>query len=228
MAKDLVEDYINQFQELIDIAEHDDDKTIVIKFHKGLDPAIQNKVALTRDNALDFDDPEGWYEAAWKVAWNWEANKAFVESRRGISRPSRPPIPTPKAAPSPTYVFGVHWRASFQSTQICTPGATPSSLKDGPEPMDVDWTHGQTNFPIICWHCNKPGHYARECPNAFDVQIVIESGEVTYTSQYRIQTENTTIIHRTDTHTFITFESIKRRTDQNIGQKTEMHILGLG
>ena len=62
-AKDLVKDYIDWFQELINIAEYDDDKTIVIKFHKGLNPAIQNKVALTRDNALDFDDPEGWYEA---------------------------------------------------------------------------------------------------------------------------------------------------------------------
>ena len=74
-AKDLVEDYIYQFQELIDVAEYNEDKTIVIKFRKGLDPAIQNKVTLTRDNAQDFDDPEGWYEAAWKVAWNQEANK---------------------------------------------------------------------------------------------------------------------------------------------------------
>ena len=50
-AKDLVEDYIDQFQELIDVVEYDDDKTIVINFCKGLDPAIQNKVALTGDNA---------------------------------------------------------------------------------------------------------------------------------------------------------------------------------
>ena len=55
----MVEDYIDWFQELIDIAEYYDDKTIVIKFHKGLNPAIQNKVALTGDNAPDFDDPEG-------------------------------------------------------------------------------------------------------------------------------------------------------------------------
>ena len=38
--------------------------------------------------------------------------------------------------------------------------------------MDVDQTHGWSNFPIIYWHCNKPGHYARECPNAFDVQMM--------------------------------------------------------
>ena len=47
-AKDSVEEYIDRFQELIDVAEYDDDKTIVIKFCKGLNPAIQNKVALTR------------------------------------------------------------------------------------------------------------------------------------------------------------------------------------
>ena len=50
-AKDSAEDYIDWFQELIDIAEYNDDKTIVINFCKGLDPAIQNKVALTGDNA---------------------------------------------------------------------------------------------------------------------------------------------------------------------------------
>ena len=38
---------------------------------------------------------------------------------------------------------------------------------------------------------------------------VIESGEVTYISQYRIHTENTPIINCTDTHMFTTFESIK-------------------
>ena len=39
--------------------------------------------------------------------------------------------------------------------------------------MDVDWTHSWTSFPIICQHCNKPGHYARECLNSFDVQMMI-------------------------------------------------------
>ena len=42
------------------------------------------------------------------------------------------------------------------------------------------------------------------------VPDVIESGEVTYTSQYRIHIENTMIAHRTDIHTFITFETTKR------------------
>ena len=58
-AKDLVEYYIDWFQKLINVLECDDDKTIVIKFYKGLNLSIQNKVALTRDNAPEFDDLEG-------------------------------------------------------------------------------------------------------------------------------------------------------------------------
>ena len=46
---------------------------------------IQNKVALTGDSAPDFNDPDGWYKAAWKVAWNWEANEAFIELSRGTA-----------------------------------------------------------------------------------------------------------------------------------------------
>ena len=55
-AKDSVEDYINHFQELINVVEYDDDKTIAIKFHKGLNLAIQNKVVFMGDGAVDFDN----------------------------------------------------------------------------------------------------------------------------------------------------------------------------
>ena len=77
--RDLVKDYIDQFTELIDLAEYSDDKTIVIKFHKGLDPAIQNMVATLRENAPDIDKPKKWFEVAQKVARNQDANEVFLE-----------------------------------------------------------------------------------------------------------------------------------------------------
>ena len=79
-AKGPVDDYIDCFQELTDLAEYDDDKTIVIKFRHRLDPALQNQVALLGDGAPDFDNPKGWYEATPKVAQKREANEAFVET----------------------------------------------------------------------------------------------------------------------------------------------------
>ena len=39
-GKDSVEDYIDRFSELVDLAEYLDDKTIVIKFPEGLDPIM--------------------------------------------------------------------------------------------------------------------------------------------------------------------------------------------
>ena len=66
--------------------EYDNDKTIVIKFQCGLDLALQNQVALLGDGAPDFGDLEGWYEAARRVFQNKEANKAFIETNRGVTR----------------------------------------------------------------------------------------------------------------------------------------------
>ena len=63
-GKDLVEDYIDRFSELVDIAEYSDDKTIVIKFRKGLDSDVQNMVATLGERAPGIDEPERWFEAA--------------------------------------------------------------------------------------------------------------------------------------------------------------------
>ena len=62
------------------LAEYHDNKMVVIKFRKGLEPTTQNRVALLGSGAPDFHDPEGWYEAARRVARNREANDAFMEA----------------------------------------------------------------------------------------------------------------------------------------------------
>ena len=59
-----------------------------------LDPALQNQVALLGDGTPDFGDPEGWYEAAWRVFQNKEENKAFIETNRGVTCSH---VPTPPA-----------------------------------------------------------------------------------------------------------------------------------
>ena len=51
---------------------------------------LQNQVALLGDGAPDFRDLEGWYEAAWRVFQNKEANKAFIEMSRGVTRNHAP------------------------------------------------------------------------------------------------------------------------------------------
>ena len=99
-GKGLVKDYIDQFQELIEVSEYSDAKTIVVKFRKGLNPSIQNRVALLSDLTPDFDDPKGWYRASRKVAQNKEANEAFLEASRGGCMPTC--LLTPPVKPATT------------------------------------------------------------------------------------------------------------------------------
>ena len=63
-GEDSVEDYIDWFLELMDLAEYSDDKTIVIKFRKGFDPDIQNMVATLGEHASKIDEEEQWFKAA--------------------------------------------------------------------------------------------------------------------------------------------------------------------
>ena len=51
-GRDLVKDYIYLFSKLVNLAEYLDDKTIVIKFQKGLDSAIHNMLAVRDDLQL--------------------------------------------------------------------------------------------------------------------------------------------------------------------------------
>jgi hypothetical protein len=59
-----IDEYVNDFEELIDLSGYMDPLAIVIKFHQGLNVMIQNKIAeLGKDRPGD-DSPAGWYTMA--------------------------------------------------------------------------------------------------------------------------------------------------------------------
>jgi hypothetical protein len=59
-----VDDYLDDFRDLISESGYSDPKTIVVKFRRGLNPAIANAVATMAAGRPDDLDPEAWYEAA--------------------------------------------------------------------------------------------------------------------------------------------------------------------
>ena len=72
-----MDDYIDEFSELIDEAGYTDGLSIVMKFWKGLDRDIQDRVAEMVQGRPEDNDPDGWYEAARMFDANWAANQAF-------------------------------------------------------------------------------------------------------------------------------------------------------
>src|SRR5882762_6204744 len=74
--KDL-DDYIDEFQDLITESGYTDPKTIVVKFRRGLNPQIQNAVATMASGRPSDTDPSRWYEVARMVDQNKATNEAF-------------------------------------------------------------------------------------------------------------------------------------------------------
>jgi hypothetical protein len=73
-----VDDYLNNFRDLISDSGYSDLKTIVVKFRRGLNPAIADAVATMAAGRPDDLDPEAWYEAAIRIDQNQAANAAFT------------------------------------------------------------------------------------------------------------------------------------------------------
>ena len=72
-----IDDYLDEFVELVSEAGYTDPKTTVVKFRKGLDPQIQNTIATMAYGHPSDTSLEDWYEAAKNVNQNRVANKAF-------------------------------------------------------------------------------------------------------------------------------------------------------
>ena len=72
-----VDNYLDEFLELVLEAGYTDPRMVVVKFWKGLDPQIQNSIAtMPYGRPLDTS-PGDWYKVAKTIDQNWEANEAF-------------------------------------------------------------------------------------------------------------------------------------------------------
>ena len=65
-----IDDYLDEFVELVAEAEYTDPKTTVVKFQNGLDLQIQNAIATMAYRHPSNASPEDWYEAAKNVDQN--------------------------------------------------------------------------------------------------------------------------------------------------------------
>ena len=150
-----LDDYIDEFQDLITDSGYTDPKTIVVKFRRGLNTHIQNVVATMAAGRPSDNAPKEWYDMARTVDQNRAANEAFSSSHRT-------PVPAPRLGTStfrqvPPIKVGVTGHAHIQPT----PG--------NPVPMDLDQNR-KSATPPLCFRCKKPGHFGKDCPDRFDVR----------------------------------------------------------
>jgi hypothetical protein len=112
----LVDDYINKFSELVEEAGYSDGLSIVMKFWKGLDRDLQDRIAEMVQGRPDDDDLEEWYAAARVLDANRAANQAFHGMQRvaAFTPTSQTPFPALRAPPPTSSVLPV---SHFQTSQ---------------------------------------------------------------------------------------------------------------
>ena len=120
-----VDDYLDEFVELIAEAGYTDPKTTVVKFRKGLDPQIQNTIATMAYGRPSDASPEDWYEVAKNVDQNCAANEAFKLAYRAPGPASVCPTANPVRVTTPGIL-----RPPSVAHSHPTPG--------NPVPMDID------------------------------------------------------------------------------------------
>lgn len=156
-----VEDYVDEFQDLILDAGYKDGLAVVMKFRRGLDPRIQDRIAEMGSERPKDDDPAAWYRVARRLDQNQAANRAFHSSLSRLAPPNPTSRANPTAPPRP-FTFAVQK----------PPPPIPAAPAFRGVPMEVDTTRRRGSAPITCYRCGKVGHIVRDCPMAVDIRYM--------------------------------------------------------
>jgi len=162
-----VDEYVDDFRELVERAQYFEGSHIVLKFRQGLNAKIQDHVACLTTGRPSDNAPKQWYNAAILCDENRISNEAFRTTSRMASRseisaqpgsmfrkplgPVTRPLPPTSHTSTPT-----RYTPSAQSV------SAPTKPKDG--------------SALICFRCGQPGHTRPECPRRFDVRYM-DGGE---------------------------------------------------
>jgi Retrotransposon gag protein/Zinc knuckle len=167
-----VDEYVDDFREMVDKARYFEGAHIVLKFRQGLNAKIQDHVACLTQGRPSDEVPSEWYSAAILCDENRIANAAFVASPRtarpegapstmgGILRRVPPPFQRPNPSTTPTRTF--------------TPPSAPTARARAP-PVPSASSHRvlpPTDSSVVCFRCGEPGHLRPNCPRRFDIRYL--------------------------------------------------------
>jgi len=160
-GKRTVDDYLDQFQDLIYDSGYTDKKTMVVKFRRGLDRQIATALAGMASGRPSDTDPTAWFKLAVQMDQNRAADEAFQASHRQV-RPLAPPRLSVFSRPQP----------------VVTPAALPARFAHSnpspgnPVPMDIDAARKAKAISDTCRRCGETGHWAKDCHRRFDVRYM--------------------------------------------------------
>ena len=161
-GKRSVDEYVDEFRELIELSGYDQGLAIVVKFRRGLNKEIQDVIANIPIGRPADDDPQAWFEAAIQADDNRVANELFHSGPK-VTRPIK----------TLGNVFASPSRTSTAPTWTSRPTTFSTPKPPAPVPMDIDAARKKHDTPGTCRRCGKPGHWARDCDLRFDIRFMM-------------------------------------------------------
>jgi len=102
-GKRMVSEYLDQFRDLVENSGYTDPKTIVVKFHRGLDRRISTALTRTALGRPSDTDPEAWFRLAAQMDQDCNGRHLPPADRHSVSHHSLPHIITaPACSDSPS------------------------------------------------------------------------------------------------------------------------------
>jgi hypothetical protein len=166
-GKRTVQEYLDEFKTLVRRSGYEEEIGIVLKFRRGLNREIHDKIAEMGTGRPKDNRPDLWYEAAKVLDQNRLANDVFhgTASRRQAG----PAHATPPAPRAPFARF-----SSPLPPVAALPARTPlrSPFPNAPFAPPVRDANREKPTQLTCYRCNEPGHTSRECPRRIDVRFL--------------------------------------------------------
>jgi len=133
-----MDEYLDEFQDLITEAGYSDPKTIVLKFHRGLDSQIQNAIVTMPSGHPSNMVLTDWYTAARTIGQNQATNEAFQSS---FQAPNTAPTQTCPSTFNTVRFQALEWSTNHQHA--------PTSRN--PVPIDIDASQKTQPLPFSCY-----------------------------------------------------------------------------
>jgi len=133
-----VDEYLDEFQDLIMEAGYSDPKTIVVKFRRKLDTQIQNAITTMPSGHPSDMVPMDWYTAARTIDQNRATNEAFRSSYQ-----------------TPSVSLTLSRLATFNTVRFQAPEQSANhqhaTTPRNPVPMDIDASRKTQPLPFSCY-----------------------------------------------------------------------------